>query len=440
MTKQFVTDKGIRKRNPAWHANDDDLPVAVAVPFVNRDTALVVVSTPPEEEEEIVITPMYQDAVLQYQQHVEPVIFAQQVDTNTNHNGLEELNRVLAKYEVPMGILSKLLGLSAFEKAEIIVDDSSSMTLFTDANEPNGERLTRWMEAKWRISQMMELMAYVVSPIVTIRFLNRKDEILLQRGSQEMPTAYIERVEGILKTIFDKGPCGSTPALEAIQASLNRDTHLKVLRFFLGDGQPNGGVYACRQIESLLMNRANPANNPFTFMSCTNEDQATEWMKVCEEKALYCSEFDDYGDESREILKDQGQAFPYSYGLHLVAQLVAAFNPDDLDALDESVPFSKMTMDNILGYHSSPEEYKYYFDSFLQAQRKSQHGHTPYQRRFVQQLPSLYEQFATVETAKDIAAVAQYKSDLRANQQQTRNGAHGSPPAAPAADECCVIL
>ena len=67
----------------------------------------------------------------------------------------------------------------------------------------------------------------------------------------------------------------------------------------------------------MLINRPSPERSPFTFMSCTGNDDDVEWMKECEEKAPYCSEFDDYGDESREILKDQGKAFPYSFGLHL---------------------------------------------------------------------------------------------------------------------------
>jgi hypothetical protein len=41
--------------------------------------------------------------------------------------------------------------------------------------------------------------------------------------------------------------------------------------------------------------------------------------------------------------------------------LIAALNPDDLDALDENVPFSKYTLDELLGRYHTPEEYGYYF-------------------------------------------------------------------------------
>ena len=55
--------------------------------------------------------------------------------------------------------------------------------------------------------------------------------------------------------------------------------------------------------------------------------------------------------------------FPASF------QLVAAMNPDDLDAMDESIPFTKFTLDNLLGVVSNDESYQHYFDCYVKAQR-----------------------------------------------------------------------
>lgn len=44
-----------------------------------------------------------------------------------------------------------------------------------------------------------------------------------------------------------------------------------------------------------------------------------------------------------------------------MSNLIAALNPDDLDAMDESVPFSKFTLDELLGRYHTSEEYSYYF-------------------------------------------------------------------------------
>jgi len=187
----------------------------------------------------------------------------------------------------------------------------------------------------------------------------------------------------------------------------------------MGDGVPDGGVGACREIETLIINRPSPENNPFTFMSCTNDDQAVEWMKETEEKAAYCSEFDDYNDEAREVLKDQGKAFPYSFGLHLVAQIVAAFNPHDLDAMDESVPFTRQVFENLLGYQVSPEEYRYYFKSFIEAQQNARRYNNTaiprFQENFQWSLNSkkMFKQFQTAAVANDIEEVVQYKQLLK---------------------------
>jgi len=67
---------------------------------------------------------------------------------------------------------------------------------------------------------------------------------------------------------------------------------------------------------------------------------------------------------------DQGSALPYSNGFHLICQIVAAMCPDDLDAMDESIPFTKFTLDNLLGYISNDESYSHYFDKYEEAQKK----------------------------------------------------------------------
>ena len=71
---------------------------------------------------------------------------------------------------------------------------------------------------------------------------------------------------------------------------------------------------------------------------------------------------DDYNDEKAEVLKDQGPAFPYTKGLWILSSLVSAICPDDLDALDENVPLSKFTLDELLGRVHTEAEYRYYWN------------------------------------------------------------------------------
>ena len=285
MTAKYITVNGVRKLNPAWKAE------RTTPPFQNRITALPVVSYPSEEglfapgEEEIVIAPSYTQAMNEYHTIV---VDAQAVVTEPeitvtgqgNHHKLGPLAEVLQRYEVPAGMLTKLLGLKEFQAAEIMVDDSSSMNADTDALGPNGERQTRWQEAKMRILQMMELAAYVKAPKFDIRFLNRNTLLEFERQPAETPQAFFNRCNDMLEREFFSRPAGMTPALERIRESMDRYQGQSCLRYFMGDGVPSGGDYACKQIEQLLLHRPNPQKNPFTFMSCTNDDAATEWMKV----------------------------------------------------------------------------------------------------------------------------------------------------------------
>ena len=438
MTQKYTTANGIRKYNPAYVPPPN---TAKAAPFVNQATALPVIpspSAPSLEEEEIIVIPTttYEAAVVAYHEEAEPEIYLG--GYAGEGDSLDELNNVMAKYEVPAGLLAKLLQVKEFQLMEIIVDDSGSMNAATDALDPvTGSSMSRWWEAKWRISQMIELLAYVPSPPIKIYFLNRTDIISIEKNSGELPSDYIKRAESILLTAFGRLPGGTTPAREAIEASLSRNGGMKVLRYFLGDGVPNGGEYACKQIRDMIIHRPAPRDNPFTFMSCTNEDDQVEWMKVTEEKAPYCAEFDDYLDEAKEVLKDQGTVFPYSFGLHIVAQIVAAFNPHDLDAMDESVPFTKAVLDSLLGYQSSQEEYRYYFTQFIAAQKKL--PLKSFQHSFVRQLPSLYNEFLSAATSSDIPAAARYKQQVKQASSRPEYTA-GNRSSVPQQDECCIIL
>jgi len=207
--------------------------------------------------------------------------------------------------------------------------------------------------------------------------------------------------------------------LEKLQESFVRGANRSVARYFFGDGVPNGGNPAKAEVVKILCTRQNPEGNPMTFLSCTNEDEQVEWMKDTEELAPYCSESDDFQDEANEVLKDQGAALPYSYGFYLVSCLVAAMNPDDLDAMDESVPLTKATLDNLLGIENSPENYKHYFNNFLAAQKKRPVENDDYGRpKKTDQVKrnmdwnALYEDFLRAPVAKQIPAVQNFKQQL----------------------------
>jgi hypothetical protein len=331
---------------------------------------------------------------------------------------VDQLGAVLNKYEVPMGLMNKLMMLSEFQQLEFIIDDSGSMTLQSDTTGPDGKLRTRWHEALARLKEMIEILAYVPFEEIVIIFLNRQDRVSLRRNGRN-PKTFLADAYTEIDRVFSRGPSGTTPALEKLQDSFMRGQGKSIARYFFGDGMPNGGVQAKAEIVKILCNRQNPAGNPVTFLSCTNEDEQVEWMKDAEELAPYCAECDDFKDESEEILKDQGLALPYSKGFHLICSLVAAMNPDDLDAMDESVPFTKATLDNLLGVDNGEESYRHYFNCFLEAQKKRPIGNDEYGRpKKTDQVKknvnweASYQDFLRAPLASQIPAVQSFKQQL----------------------------
>lgn len=141
-----------------------------------------------------------------------------------------------------------------------------------------------------------------------------------------------------------------------------------IVRYWFSDGVPTDDGRSRRDItnaiKDLVVHRQNPDMNPITFMSVSPNDEDVEWMKEVDEFAPFTAEMDDYNSEYVEVVKDQGPAFPYSKGFWILCGLVGALNPTDLDAADESVPFTSHTFLNMLGV-SEQSLYQQYWNEFI---------------------------------------------------------------------------
>jgi hypothetical protein len=282
-------------------------------------------------------------------------------------SAMTALGEIFARHEAPLGLMNKLTLLTELDQLELILDDSGSMGF------PSRQYGTRWDEARTRLLELLEIVAHIPAPPVAIRFLNRPDTLVLQRGVGESAAAFAQRCRVEVAALMRRGPAGSTPAERVISESLRAWGGRSVARLFFGDGEPDGGAMATRRITEMLAKRESPARNPFTFISCTDDDAATEWMKECEEQAPFCCEMDDFKSEATEVREDQGDALPFTYGTYLVCTLVGAMCPDDLDSLDESIPMTRLTLENFLGYRVTDAEYRYYFDRLHAAQSAKRH-------------------------------------------------------------------
>ncbi|KAL3809745.1 hypothetical protein ACHAXA_009247 [Cyclostephanos tholiformis] len=411
--KKYVKINGVMKLNPEykrWQESQTGAGTATSLP--NSAQALPVVSS---MEDHMQLNsdlgtniPLAEatDATIEMMQDSD---FCADAGMNPD-TMVDELGSVLSKYEVPMGLMNKLMMLSEFHALEFIIDDSGSMQCATDSKDPVTHRpMSRWKEASIILKELIEILAYIPFNQIVVEFLNRRDQVILTRQGRA-PALFIQDANSKIDAVFARGPAGTTPALEKLQESLIKGQGKSIARYFFGDGTPNGGERAQKEIINILRHRQAPAANPMTFISCTNEDDQVEWMKDAEELCPYCSESDDFKDEGLEVLKDQGAALPYTKGFHLICTLVAAMNPDDLDAMDESVPFTKNTLDNLLGIQHPEESYRYYFDCFVQAQRaRKVEGPMDQLKKNVQWN---YNDFLRAPMAKDIPQVQQFKQQL----------------------------
>jgi hypothetical protein len=319
---------------------------------------------------------------------------------------ISELGAVFKKFDAPIGLMNKLMGLQQqFDEIEFIMDDSGSMATAT------GHGQTRWTEAQLRLKEMLEFLVHVPVPPIKVSFLNRRAVLSLKR-KDKTPSAFLRSAYRKIDAEFLHGPSGGTPIFNCLSESLDRGRGKRIARFLFCDGEPNGGKSERAKIWTLTCERNSPADNPIALMSCSERDSEVEWMKELEEVAPFCSEFDDFVSEAREVHLDQGNVFPYTKGFYMICQLVGTINPDDLDAMDESVPFTKWTLDNFLGVESSSSEFRRYFDGFktAQAARRAHSALDRLKKEFSWE--PIYEELLVQRTAAAIPRVVEFKRQL----------------------------
>eukprot|EP01134_Creolimax_fragrantissima_P002467 CFRG2467T1 len=291
------------------------------------------------------------------------------------------LQKAFAKYELSSATVSKIMRISTYDAVEFIIDDSGSMGATSDTPDAiTGQIHTRWSEAKYRIKQKLEILSLFACPSIRFRFMNHTMSDFMVVRAGKSPEQFKKEIFSLVDGAFRVSPSGGTPAYSTLKQSFDEGIGKKIFRYVYFDGVPNERVANAEQmIRDLLLNRTtrgNPEDNPINFLSCTEDDDAVEWVKQLEEASMYdggpsyLAEIDDFDTEASEVFGDQGRVFPYNKGMYLVCSIVAAAFPDTLDALDESIPFPKYTLErDFVGFDLRDEDYKRYWDGFLEAQR-----------------------------------------------------------------------
>jgi hypothetical protein len=283
---------------------------------------------------------------------------------------LDQLSSLFAKYEVPVGMLAKLNALSEYSLS-IIVDDSGSMGAPTDSLKTDAmsetlkqrfgssrDKMSRWQEEEDRLHMMVDFLAYIPTGPIKVMCMNRSDTFTLVHNHKTPEQFAAEGHDNISKMFDSRGPGGGTPTMAMMKKTFSGATG-RTMHYLFTDGVPSD--CSTEELALFLKNRSNPQNNPLTLVSCTDEDSECAWMKEIEEVGPFMVEVDDYSDEREEVFHDQGPSFPYSRGFWIMCLLVGAINPHDLDAMDDSRPFTKYTLENLLGRPLTDVEYSKYW-------------------------------------------------------------------------------
>lgn len=401
-TRKYIFVNGVMKKNPNYKdaqqpaSTVSDSAKALAIVSSTNDIAAAT-----EAQESATGQPMQlASTTIQSMEKMQDPTFVNAFNNKKIDGGdlLEGLTTLFAKYEIPVGLINKLFALTEYDRLNFIIDDSGSMSGVSDTllklatpfvlNKARSSaiKMTRWQEAEDRLHIMMDILSFLPIRNITISFLNRSDKLQLTH-SGKTPEQFMDEAHKSIDGLFRRGgPDGRTPLYSRLKEAFSSLD--KTMHYVFTDGEPSDA--SKDQVGALVKNRFNPGNCPLTFISCTNDESEAQWMKDIGEVAPFTSEIDDFDSERKEVYQDQGPVFPFSRGFWLLCQLCAAINPTDLDALDESTPFTKKTMDELMGRKLTIEEYGQYFSN------------NPNARKFA----NLYQQFAREDLiAKQIVNV-----------------------------------
>ncbi|CAF1226567.1 unnamed protein product [Rotaria sordida] len=230
-------------------------------------------------------------------------------DTNNKQNAnrnafipkeqrMPDFEKFVRRYEINKTFANKLLQLEGYEIV-FVCDDSGSMnTPLGDVFGPFNNAPTRWDELKQTVSIVVDLASSLDPNGVDIYFLNR-DPIFHVRNSSE------------LIPIFAVPP-------EATDGVPTDD-----------DGHPD--ILSCKKV---LQYERNPTNRiPVTIIACTDDDQSMDYLNDWDKEIPNLDVVDDYRNEKQQILKCQGNDFPFSFGDYIVKILMGGIDQwfDDLD-------------------------------------------------------------------------------------------------------------
>jgi len=412
MPTKYIFENGVMKLNPAYLAATNQ-----TTTVANPSEALAVLSSTTDvmelQEKNNYQVTMSDASISSMEMMMGDVGFAQAFNASSidSNQVMDDLTRTFARYEIPIGMINKLLALMEY-KMKFRLDNSASMNEPTEVIRKNaisdelknrfkannsGERtMTRWLELEDLLHVYMDILAYIPTKPITLTFLNGTQTIQLTHDNMT-PDQFKANAHQKISDAFARGAAGCTPAYDRLNADFQAASTDKTMIFFGGDGDDDN--HSDSDMVNLITNRNNPENCPLTLLMCNKNKVA--WMDKADKaerrdgQENLVNTMDDFKSEREQVLNAQGPVVPYNQGWYIIAGLVGCINPHDLDALDENLPFTKFTIDNLMGYVIPEMDYRRYWAKNMNANLL---------------VPDLYSQFANERVfASNIVSKAELK-------------------------------
>lgn len=210
---------------------------------------------------------------------------------------------------------------------DFIFDESMSMRA-RDGHNNKGQLCSRVEEAKDRVLMMIGLAGFAEPRSITIRPLNGTPEII--HCAEKTPENIFNEAQQCLSRISVRD--GNYTPLnrnynDAMRAQRQNGNTRPIYVVCDGDPYtPSDSNETSRNLERSIKSRRSADKTPLVLIAVTDEDNGLDWMNRTDKDAPYCNTVDDFDGEAKEVRDTQGEAFPYSKGLYLMAELLGGFS------------------------------------------------------------------------------------------------------------------
>jgi len=227
---------------------------------------------------------------------------------------------VCRQYEIH-GLFAQYLRTLINYKVVLIADDSGSMRTQTNYGERRWDELCRFVTTVFSVTEAIEN-----SPL-DVHFLNRGSIVGVQQLAQ-ITQAFVQPPEGWTPLV---------PVLRHVLQQSYDETYIGRIIIICTDGEPTDEHNRCNPTQLYqVLQQERRATDYVTFLACTDDDAAIEYLNRWDVLLPRLDVVDDYQNEKREVLRAQGHHFSFTFGEYVVKILLGSVIPA-LDRLDEGV-------------------------------------------------------------------------------------------------------